>query len=237
MSWPYDAKTMTTTGPATTWLSGMTNMDHSSRTLLIPKSSPKTLLVSKGSSANMDKSAATITSGHSQIRAFDITTPKLYKYTDGEVIGWGLRNSVGMGEHPDGGIWSNENGSDQLTRDGVDIHENSPGEEVNYHGHINATNNPMKGKNYGYPSCAATWNVQGMPRNSKLRVGKQFSYAATSAARATSDEDCQSNKFEPPRLTLPSHWAPIDMAFNSKGSVAYMTSRGSWYVNFRYGKD
>ena len=217
---------MKTTSEPITWLSGMTNFDHSTRTLLIPKRAPGTLLVSRGSAANIDTATAQITSGRSQIRAFDITAPKQYKYTDGKVIGWGLRNSIGMAEHPiDGGIWSNENGSDDLRRDGVDIHENSPGEEINFHGYMNGTTHPNQGANFGYPNCAAAWNVAGMPRNTELKVGKQFSYAGASGT--PSDATCDKN-YIAPRLTLPSHWAPIDIAFNSIGTVAYMTSRGSW---------
>lgn len=131
-SWSYDAKQMKTTTPPTTWMDGMTNTDHTTRTLLIPKSAPGQLLVSRGSGANIDYRALDINSGVSQIRAFDISKPpaKPYKYpTDGKLIGWGLRNSVGLGEHPvTGGIWSNENGSDDMKRDGKDIHETSPGE-------------------------------------------------------------------------------------------------------------
>lgn len=127
--WGYDAKEMKTTTPPLTWIDNLTNTDHTTRTLLLSKKAPGTLLVSRGSGSNIDNRALDITSGISQIRSFDISgPPKTYKYTDGKVIGWGLRNSVGMAENPaDGGIWSNENGSDDMKRDDKDIHETSPG--------------------------------------------------------------------------------------------------------------
>jgi hypothetical protein len=65
-----------------------------------------------------------------------------------------------------------------------------------------------------------------MPRNTNLKVGKQF-YIGGSRTQGASDDKCQKD-YIPPRLTLPSHWAPIDIEFNTPGTVAYMTSRGSW---------
>jgi glucose/arabinose dehydrogenase len=116
----------------------MRNSDHTTRTLLLSKKVPGQLLVSLGSSSNIDSRAYDITSGISQVRSFDVSgPPKTYRYnTDGKVVGWGLRNSIGLDEHPvTGGIWSNENGSDDMRRDGKDIHETSPG---SYHPHIMA---------------------------------------------------------------------------------------------------
>jgi glucose/arabinose dehydrogenase len=206
----------------------MNQTGHSTRTLLMSKKSPGTLLVSRGSGPNIDPLARDVKTGVSQIRAFDISgTPKQYKYTDGKVIGWGLRNSVGLGENPaDGGIWSNENSSDNMYREEKDIHETSPGEEINYHGTL-TKESELHGKNYGYPECAAAWDIPNLPHNSQLKVGAQFTHNDT--LTSVNDEKCSQN-YIPPRLTLPSHWAPIDIAFNTKGTVAYMTSHGSWSV-------
>ncbi|KAF2429121.1 soluble quino protein glucose dehydrogenase [Tothia fuscella] len=227
-SWGYDAKEMKTTTPPVKWMEGMRNTDHTTRTLLLSKKVPGQLLVSLGSGANVDYRALDINSGISQIRAFDVSgPPKVYKYTDGKVIGWGLRNSIGLAENPvDGGIWSNENGSDDMKRDQKDIHETSPGEEVNFHGYLNGTASVEQGKNYGYPDCASTWGVENIPRNEGLAVGKQF-YIGGSTTTDASDSKCQKD-YIPARITLPPHWAPIDIAFNSKATAAYMTSRGSW---------
>jgi glucose/arabinose dehydrogenase len=225
-SWSYDAKTAKTSGAAQTWVTGMWNTDHSTRTILLPKRAPGKMLVVRGSASNIDYQARQQTSGHCQIRMFDIAGPgtSLPFATGGTMVAWGLRNSVGLAENPvDGGIWSNENGSDNMSRDGKDIHENSPGEEINFHGFVNGTKHANYGKNFGYPDCAAAWHVNEMPRNSGLKVGRHFSLSGNDTA-------CDAG-FVPPRITLPSHWAPIDIAFNSGGSVAYMTSRGSWCVS------
>jgi glucose/arabinose dehydrogenase len=102
-SWDYDAQAGKTTSKQVTWVTGMTNRfsHHPTRTLLMSGKQPNMLLVSRGSQDNLDKTAQTKDLGISQIRAFDISgTPKAQPYNTGLVVGWGLRNSVGMDEHP-----------------------------------------------------------------------------------------------------------------------------------------
>lgn len=223
---PYNAKQAKVTGASATRITGMNQIGHMTRTLLMSKKVPGMMLVSRGSGPNIDRLARTMTSGVSQIRLFNITGPaKSVKYTEGKVIAWGLRNSVGLGENPaDGGIWSNENSSDNMRRQGKDVHETSPGEEINYHGTLTGKSD-LHGKNYGYPECATAWDLGVLPKSESLKVGSQFTYSDTGAG--IDDAACAKN-YVPPRLALPSHWAPIDMAFNSKGTVAYMTAHGSW---------
>jgi glucose/arabinose dehydrogenase len=83
----------------------MYNTDHTTRTLLISKKVPDMMLVSRGSASNIDNQAHDKNSGHSNIRAFNISgSPRSTPYTGGTLVGWGLRNSVGLAEHPiDGG--------------------------------------------------------------------------------------------------------------------------------------
>lgn len=91
-------------------ITGMSNGGHSTRTLLISKSNPDLLLVSRGSQGNIDPQAGNGSTGHSTIKYFSlshiINTP--VDHAQGGVqLGWGLRNSVGIGEHPiTGGIVS-----------------------------------------------------------------------------------------------------------------------------------
>lgn len=81
---------------------------HLSRTLLVPKSQPDVLLVQRGSDGNIDTAAAQIDTARSQIRIFKISEIQnaAVDYTKGEVLAWGLRNTVGFGEDPRGGIVS-----------------------------------------------------------------------------------------------------------------------------------
>jgi len=208
----------------------MVNSDHTTRTLMLSRKVNGTLLVSRGSTSNNDPGAADITSGRSQIKAFDLNnlgdTPSYDYSSKGKILGWGLRNSVGVAEEPlTGGIFSVENSVDNLERLGQDIHQDNPGEELNFHGYLNGTTYAGQGQNYGYPNCFAAWDVSPIPNNTHLTVGSQF---AIGSPNDTSNDDICANRRIAPRLTFPAHWAPLDIKFNANGSMAWITSHGSW---------
>ena len=192
-----------------------------------------TLLISRGSTSNIDPEAEMLSSGHSQIRAFNLLniTSDGYDFdTDGLRLGWGLRNSVGIAEHPTtGGIYSVENSVDQATRDGQDVHEDNPGEEMNFHGYLNGTEYPPQGSNYGYPYCFAAWAPSDLPMNSNLTTGSQF--AIGNQNNTINDTYCAEQT--PPRLTFQAHMAPLDIVFNNSGNDGWVTFHGSWYVFVR----
>lgn len=61
------------------------------------------MLVARGSNANIDTATTSQSSGRSMIKTFSISKAmsSAIDYTaGGEVLGWGLRNIVGMGEDP-----------------------------------------------------------------------------------------------------------------------------------------
>jgi glucose/arabinose dehydrogenase len=186
------------------------------------------MLVSRGSDNNVDTDAAEIANGHSQIKAFDLTKVGANPYdfvTQGTVIGWGLRNSVGIAEHPvTGGLFSVENSVDNIIRNGVDFHQNDPGDEMNFHGFLNGSTAGVQGGNYGYPNCVTAWSVSDIPDGADLTTGSPMAYGALS--NINSDAIC-ANTTIPPRLTFQAHWAPIDIVFNTNGTVGYVTSHGS----------
>jgi glucose/arabinose dehydrogenase len=119
MSWPYDPASANVTGDSKTLITGMDNSGHSTRTLLLSRKAPGVLVVSRGSMDNVDPTAEDVNSGVSQIRSFDVSkgkTPVDYA-TSGTRLGWGLRNSVGVAEHPiSGGVYSVENSADNVDR-------------------------------------------------------------------------------------------------------------------------
>ncbi|KAF1989445.1 soluble quino protein glucose dehydrogenase [Aulographum hederae CBS 113979] len=228
MSWDYDASSMSTTSDPQTLVSNMTNTDHTTRTLLLSKKAPGMMLISRGSTENVDPLASDVTSGHSQIRAFNLTNATgEYDYSnDGLMLGWGLRNSVGVDEDPNtGNLFSVENSVDQLTRDGEDVHEDNPGEELNFHGTLIDNQDDEQGGNYGYPECFAAWAPNDLPRNGTLVVGSQFAIG-NGDSEAINDLECSQRVA--PRLTLLAHMAPLDIKFNSQGSTAWITMHGSW---------
>ena len=202
----------------------MINGDHVTRTLYTSRASENMLLVSRGSDANVDAGSADYRTGRAQLRAFDVTKVPNggYDYaTSGTRLGWGLRNSVGVTEHPTtGGIWSVENSRDELERDGVDVHQDNPGEELNYHGTLNNNKYKGQGGNYGYPDCFSAWDATVLPNNKNIKTGTPFANASRF------DGLCKSTI--PARLTFQAHMAPLDIKFNNTGKEAWVTFHGSW---------
>jgi glucose/arabinose dehydrogenase len=227
-SWSYNSKDKTVSDTNRTLVTNMTNPELVTRTLLLSKKQPGILLVSRGSDSDDDADAVNLDSGRSQIRSFNISAlgekDQPYQYLDGDVIGWGLRNSVGVAEEPiHGGIWSVENSIDGLVRNGKDIHLDNPAEELNFHGFLNGSTE-NQGGNYGYPSCFAIWSTENFPDLGKLDVGDQFTEEKT---KNLNDDKCKSD-FVAPRLAFQAHTAPLDIKFNKDGSEAFVSFHGSF---------
>src|SRR3569833_3465537 len=179
-SWAYDAGAVTLNNRQTL-VQNMSNNDHVTRTLLLSKKKSGILVVSRGSNENMDMLAQQLNSGHSTIRAYnisDLPDGKLFVYASGgDLVGWGLRNSVGVAEEPTtGNIFSVENSADNIQRNGKDIHQDDPGEEMNFHGVLGSDDN--KGGNFGYPDCFAVWSKD-IPDLGNMTVGSQFALSQT----------------------------------------------------------
>ena len=210
------------TGQNITIVTDLADSDKGTRTLLVSQKKKGMLLVSRGTVDDDDEQAKTKSSGHAQIRAFDASSS--HRFVDGVLLGWGLRNSVGLAEHPAGGIWSVENSIDELTRDGSDIHPDNPAEELNYHGSLNDSSTASsQGGNYGFPLCYALWNTTGFPDLGSLVPGDQF---PGPDAKTFTDETCNKD-YVAPKLALPAHTAPLDIVFNKDGSRAYISFHGS----------
>ncbi|ROV87989.1 hypothetical protein VSDG_09198 [Cytospora chrysosperma] len=228
-AWPYNSSSGTVSGTNTTVVSGMANNDQVTRTLLMSQKEPGMLVVSRGSgeSSGVD----TLSSGLGQVKAFDLSDTPSQPYdfdTNGRLLGWGLYNAVGLGEHPNtGGIFSMDNGADDVTRDGVDVHQTNPGDEMNFHGFLNNTttlpSDQEQGSNYGYPDCYAVWNTSIPDAPAGLKVGEQFSVVNNSTLNDTA---CRTD-YVAPRLTFTPHQAPLDIVFAPDGTAAYITSHGS----------
>ncbi|KAG5987107.1 hypothetical protein E4U43_005231 [Claviceps pusilla] len=229
-AYDYDAE-KGAVGSAKHVITGMAQHGHSARTLLIPKHNPHLLLVTRGSNSNIDNETIQVESARSQIRIFKVdellNCSSPVQYSDGQVLGWGLRNSVAVGEDPTTGyIWSADNGIDEMKRKGVDIHNSNPGEELNFHGLPNDTTNGFHGKNYGYPACVSIFdpsNIDGYPGGAKTglpMVGDQMPSSYT-------DEWCKCNTVAP-FVTFASHQAPLDIKFTPDGRSALISFHGSW---------
>ncbi|KAF1840796.1 soluble quino protein glucose dehydrogenase [Cucurbitaria berberidis CBS 394.84] len=228
-AWDYNASQGRTTSNSRHIIQDMgPDEGHTTRTLLLSKKVPDLLLVSRGSQSNLDLDALDVTTGVSTIKAFNVNnvTNSAYKYpSDGLLLGWGLRNSVGVAEDPiSGGIYSVENSVDNIQRSGVTFNQNNPGEEMNFHGYLNGTRSAGQGGNHGYPSCFAAWNVAEVP-NFRGTTGSQFAIGDQNAT--VNDDFCQNDRIAP-RITFAAHMAPLDITFNPKGTSAWVTMHGSW---------
>ncbi|CAE7011127.1 hypothetical protein PTNB73_00628 [Pyrenophora teres f. teres] len=220
-AWDYDASQGRTTSDSRDVVEGMGDKEgHTTRTLLMSQKAPGMLLVSRGSVGNIDFQTLDVTTGVSTIKAFNTSnmTNSAYDHaSSGLLLGWGLRNSVGVAEHPvSGGIWSVENSVDDIMRSGRLIKENNPGEEMNFHGYLNGTRSDVDGGNYGYPSCFTAWNVSEIPDYGGT-TGEQFAIGDQNAT--VNDTLCRDDHIAP-RITFNAHMAPLDIKFNPNGTAA-----------------
>lgn len=62
----------------------MSNSDHTTRTLLSSRKAEGMLVISRGSASNIDLEAKDLSSGHSQLKAFNLTDlpPNGYQFTN-----------------------------------------------------------------------------------------------------------------------------------------------------------
>jgi glucose/arabinose dehydrogenase len=228
--WQYDSAAISVSSQQTV-VQNMSGTDHSTRTLLLAQHAPGRMVVSFGSLSNLDLSATNVDSGTASVKAFNLTNlTSTYTYqADGVLLGWGLRNEVGLAEHPvTGGIWGVENSADQITRDGVDVHATNPGEELNFLGYLNGTNSGNEGSNFGYPWCLSAWDPTVLPQNQNIQVGTQFAIDATSDLDNQNKTDAFCANQTQSRLVFDSHMAPLDIKFNDTGRQAWITFHGSW---------
>ncbi|RMD43930.1 hypothetical protein DV735_g1239, partial [Chaetothyriales sp. CBS 134920] len=227
-SWRYNARALS----ATDRQELVVNMDgsgHTTRTLLLSRSVPGMIVISRGSVENLDLQAASVGSGIAQVKAFDLTNlTGSYDYNeDGLRLGWGLRNEVGIAEHPvSGAIYGVENSADEIYRYNVDVHEDNPAEELNLLGFL--ANSSSLGSNFGYPWCFSAWQVQDLPNNGNLSVGSQFAINPSQDLDNENRTDAYCAEQTAPRLVFQAHMAPLDIKFNHTGRQAWITFHGSW---------
>lgn len=229
--WEYDADGART-GNRQEVIANMSGSDHSTRTIVAAKHEGQEgwVVVGRGSLENLDLRAASLSEGSSQVKAFELDHDGVYDYaSEGRLLGWGLRNEVGLAEHPvSGGIWGVENSADQLRRHGVDVHARNPGEELNFLGYLNGTETEGQGTNFGYPWCFSAWDVSELPENGGMEVGTQFAIDENEALGGRNETDAFCKEQTRSRLVFESHMAPLDIVFNDTGRQAWISFHGSW---------
>ncbi|KAH8650066.1 soluble quino protein glucose/sorbosone dehydrogenase [Xylariales sp. PMI_506] len=225
-SWAYDSSSGTVNNEFSVVVDGMAGSDHVTRTLTISPQHPNLLVISHGSNSNLDMQAANPALGRSVIKVFDLNVIPAGGYdwaSQGYLIGFGLRNDVGMDFDANGMLWSVENSADDLARtvNGVstDVHTNNPAEELNYIGDISNPNNNF----FGYPYCFTVGDPSEIT-DTQFQIGQQFVLAP---GGSPNDADCASAS-RAPSLVFQAHSAPLDAKFNPTKSIMYVTLHGSW---------
>lgn len=224
--WNYNAATLTLSHQVQL-ITGMSNADHVTRTLLLSRKHPNLLIVARGSNDNLDLDSVDPTQGRAAIKAFDLNTVPHggYDYASGgKFLSYGTRNEVGLVEDDSGVVWGVENSSDQLTRtiDGVatDVHQDNPGEKLHKFGDAAAAKPASKATWYGYPTCFSVFQPGLFPASDNFKVGDWFTLNNTDSACATATK---------PKLLFQAHSAPIDIKLGPRGdSHAYVSFHGSW---------
>ncbi|TDL28938.1 soluble quino protein glucose dehydrogenase [Rickenella mellea] len=243
MVWNYNATSVSVSGNPQTIVQNMTNTDHNTRTLLWQQGqgngSPQ-LIVTRGSSENVDAGAADLTTGRSQIRRFGLNSSIPsggWDWFQGELLSWGMRNAVGISFSQDGsGLWEVENSADDVQYQSVDVHEDNPAEELNF---IDISKPSGLGQYYGYPDCLTVWNMTADGGPSTLTTGDQFSIQTTGGRDdAWCKNEAQNTR---PTLSFQAHSAPLDIKFytapanasppalqNDWNTHAFVSFHGSW---------
>ncbi|TFK75515.1 hypothetical protein BDN72DRAFT_831768 [Pluteus cervinus] len=226
-SWDYDAATMTVSNKKTL-VTGMTNVGHNTRTLWVSRKNSNLLVVSDGSNGNIDTASAQASTGRAIVKVFDVTTLPangVNYASGGKVLGYGLRNDVGVTEDRAGNIFTVENSMDDgfRTVNGTrrDVHNDNPAELLY---NLGDPANPS-GNFHGYPYCFKVWE----PRNftdKTFQVGDWFVQAPNNTIN---DTYCTTNIRGDPLTLLPPHTAPLDIKFGiGSDTSAYVSLHGSW---------
>ncbi|KAG9097319.1 hypothetical protein FRC07_010805 [Ceratobasidium sp. 392] len=239
--WEYNPGNVTVVGNPTTIAYNMSNADHTTRTLLLQPQTGNVsqyIIVSRGSESNQDEEAANLASGRSQIRRFalnsSLPTGTGWHWNQGELLGWGLRNAVGIALSPNGtDLWEVENSADDVRWQNVDVHQDNPAEELNLIPLNNTASTPDAQKYYGYPTCYTAWDSSSPSLASQspqfsFQTGSQFSIRNPGPG-VQDDNWCgtDANNIKP-RLSMQAHSAPLDIVFYrapSNTSEGYDTAR------------
>jgi glucose/arabinose dehydrogenase len=160
------------------------------------------------------------------IKRFDLATFKpgtpFDWTTAGEMFADGIRNVLGIARDGMGRLYGVQNGQDDVTYQGTDVHNDNPGETIL---------RLEPGAHHGYPFCFAVQRVGNIPPGTQVR-------SEIFPGNTHDDAWCQNPvNAAPPATFLPAHTAPMDILFFTgpagvlperwRGG-AFVTLHGSW---------
>ena len=146
------------------------------------------------------------------------------KWADGELVGVGLRNTVGFSRSASGKVYGVMNGMDNIHYKGDDIHQDNPADTL-------VLLSP--GARYGYPFCFSAQRV--VASGSVIAPGTQL---AVDEFPVHDDAWCATNSTKPLAI-FQAHAAPLDIVFfdgalptgglpSKFRGGAFVSMHGSW---------
>jgi glucose/arabinose dehydrogenase len=186
------------------------------------------LYVTLGSAANeVDPMAPSYDLDRAVLRRFplvDFVSGNPFSWSSGEVVTSGLRNTNGYARHASGILFGVVNGMDNIHYQGMDVHEDNPGEQVV---------RLLPGMQYGYPFCFTAQRI--VVNGGLVPPGTQL--ANPDFPSGVDDAWCNANS-SPPATFVQAHSAPLDITFfdtHPAGALperwrggAFITMHGSW---------
>ena len=113
-SWDYDAASKSLSNQKTI-VRGMSSSGHVTRTVQVVPNAPNLVILQVGSNSNWDYQSGNPATARACVKVFDVTKAPAngYNYpTEGQMLGYGLRNEVGLTFDPNGMVWGVENSGD-----------------------------------------------------------------------------------------------------------------------------
>jgi glucose/arabinose dehydrogenase len=185
------------------------------------------MYVQSGSSGNVTSSSTTsYDTGRNLIKRFNIATfnGTAFNWTSGgEVFADGTRNVLGFNKDAMGRIYGVQNGQDDVTYGGSDVHNDNPGEVIL---------RLEQGSHHGYPFCFVAQRINGIAPGTQVR-------SEIFAQNPRDDAWCQNTTNAARPVTfVQAHAAPMDIVFFTSGPAgalpdrwrngAFVSLHGSW---------
>jgi len=231
--WDYSPETMATSNKRTL-VTGMNNTATRTRTLWVSRMHPDYLIVSVGSTEELDFPSNPPGTDRASVKVFDMRTiPQngVNYATAGKLMGSGIRNVVALAEDKAGIMHGAENAMDDSYRlvNGIrtDVKDDNPAENVFNLG------DPTSPTGFfgGYPYCFVVWEPNNFV-DKRFQPGDWFVQEPNSTFN---DTTCDT-KAKKPTVILTAHTAPLDMKFGvGADSNLYLGMHGRWHSNLHIG--
>jgi len=216
--WPYQNGTRADLGYPQVVVGNMPQGGYMERPLALD--SYGNLYVAVASATNVDPNTT-----RTVVKIFMMPSQVGSDWSDGQIVVSGLRRTTGLRFDANGNLWGVDNGVEDLTQNGVDIHNDNPSDEINL-----LTNNTVNGtlNFYGYPYCWSEYRLVG-----GLGPGTQWVQSDFQSDGIHSNSWCQNqSNVIPPALAMPAHVAPMDILFYYGNNFPHVDSGDAfvtWY--------